>query len=1189
MLGMASLLWACGDDSPSRSSEPEISGPDDSYATIEDLPSCTDKYKGYVALVESDGETYKCQSGKWIAVVDSEDDLLNCTDKRDGKSVYVRDVEKIVVCNKGKWQSENGILQSSNSEKSSSSKSSSSSVQDVSKSTYVTVPKRENLPSCNVSNAQKQVLVKQDSVIFKCDSEKWVPESNEGYLIKEMSVKGYALKGPFKTNASLSLQESYVVNDSLFYSGRKYFGSVSTNKGDFVISKVNMIYPYAVIEVCGFWRNEVTGNWSKDSMTLRGLVDLSQRTETNINLFTHLEYERVLKLIAKGRSFSDAKKQAEQEIVKSFGFTINCDTAENLRMFVKQNDSKYESNAALLAIVILFMGNQSDSDVYKRIDSYKRDLAEDGVWSDEKTKANMADWAKDIDNSDVRENIKSWNILDIPVYEKYLTLFWNNVYGLEECSKNNYGKVSPNTNAYSKYKGVHYICDAGTWRKATDIEKDTYGWSIGKENEVRKGDVTDLYYIVENGVWIIAKNENALGECTSKRIGEIGKIDTTYFICKEKRWIVASMLEYDTYQFSDGKEGEVRVGKVNVDKYYVYENGLWRASKNEIENNAGACVANRDDEKISLNSKYYICENKSWKEITSVEYDLGYCLLTKEGTVDKSGGIYYICRSEKWNVASILEYDTYEWNTGKEGEVRVGKVNVDKYYVYESGSWRASKNEIENGAGACIASREGEKVSLNSKFYICENKSWKEITSVEYNIGFCSSATEGVIDKSGTAYYICRSGKWEKSSALEYDTRDWNDGKEGEVRQGSVNKENYYVYEDGKWRAAANEIEKKVGACVVSREGARKVINGKYYVCENKKWKGISAIEYKLGVCNSVIEDSVGLFNSTYYICRSGIWETATVLEYDTYGRICSNDGNIVYGRINTTTAYVCDNDAFRKANNDEIALKKGCVSYTEGTSIKKSLTDAIDSLYVCSNGKWLKSKVLNRGESGKMTDPRDGKTYKTIVIGKQTWMAENLDFVDVSNYSRSKFGNWCPYDKNDSCKKYGRLYTWAAAIDSASLYQNNGLMCGSEVKCNVPAKVQGICPTGWHLPDTSDLKKLFKSVGATYDIAWKPAGKILKSTTGWKRKSNGSFGDGDDIFGFCGIPAGVRSRGTLLDAYGRIQYGFTYVGYQARFWSSNESGKTSAEGMLLRYDSDAAYVYTSYKDEALSVRCVKD
>src|SRR5574344_499811 len=101
--------------------------------------------------------------------------------------------------------------------------------------------------------------------------------------------------------------------------------------------------------------------------------------------------------------------------------------------------------------------------------------------------------------------------------------------------------------------------------------------------------------------------------------------------------------------------------------------------------------------------------------------------------------------------------------------------------------------------------------------------------------------------------------------------------------------------------------------------------------------------------------------------------------------------------------------------------------------------------------------------EYGTLTDSRDGQTYKTIVIGTQTWMAENLNFETEESY--------CLDDDAVNCSKYGRLYKWAAAMDGAGTWTSNGKGCGYDVTCSPIYPVRGICPEGWHLPDTTEFK----------------------------------------------------------------------------------------------------------------------
>ena len=199
------------------------------------------------------------------------------------------------------------------------------------------------------------------------------------------------------------------------------------------------------------------------------------------------------------------------------------------------------------------------------------------------------------------------------------------------------------------------------------------------------------------------------------------------------------------------------------------------------------------------------------------------------------------------------------------------------------------------------------------------------------------------------------------------------------------------------------------------------------------------------------------------------------------------------------------------------------------------------------------------------LKDLRDGQTYKTVVIGEQTWMAENLNYETENSY--------CYDDDPSNCAKYGRLYTWAAVIDSVKLATDadNPLDCGYAKECGLAGKVQGICPEGWHLPSYGEWYTLFGAVGGQ-----STAGKVLKSQTGWA-----AYGGitNEDSFGFSALPAGFR--------YDSGDY--SLEGYNALFWSSTEGSSSGAYYMTLYYDyHDAPLDYYS-KNYGHSVRCVKD
>ena len=195
------------------------------------------------------------------------------------------------------------------------------------------------------------------------------------------------------------------------------------------------------------------------------------------------------------------------------------------------------------------------------------------------------------------------------------------------------------------------------------------------------------------------------------------------------------------------------------------------------------------------------------------------------------------------------------------------------------------------------------------------------------------------------------------------------------------------------------------------------------------------------------------------------------------------------------------------------------------------------------------------------VTDCRDGQTYKTVTIGTQTWMAENLNYADSTAMPNLKGSSWCYENSADSCAKYGRLYTWTAAMNIDSSYQS------ASAAAVISAPWRGACPTGWHIPTDAEWTTLETAVGGA-------AGTKLKSTSGWS-----SSGNGTDAYGFSALPAGYRN----------FTGDFDFVGIYADFWSATESGTDNAYIPVL--DFRRAYMYTNYysKNDALSVRCVQD
>jgi len=136
-------------------------------------------------------------------------------------------------------------------------------------------------------------------------------------------------------------------------------------------------------------------------------------------------------------------------------------------------------------------------------------------------------------------------------------------------------------------------------------------------------------------------------------------------------------------------------------------------------------------------------------------------------------------------------------------------------------------------------------------------------------------------------------------------------------------------------------------------------------------------------------------------------------------------------------------------------------------------------------------------------TDARDGKKYKTVKIGEQVWMAENLNYAvpygystEPSNLVDTRVGSKCYNEAEANCDKYGRLYFWTTAMDLTvncrTKYCNESEFKARKQKGTI-SQHKGICPEGWHLPDSLEFATLLNSVG--YDAGTKLKSKSIGGT----------------------------------------------------------------------------------------------
>jgi len=257
--------------------------------------------------------------------------------------------------------------------------------------------------------------------------------------------------------------------------------------------------------------------------------------------------------------------------------------------------------------------------------------------------------------------------------------------------------------------------------------------------------------------------------------------------------------------------------------------------------------------------------------------------------------------------------------------------------------------------------------------------------------------------------------------------------------------------------------------------------------------------------------------------------------------------------------AYSFGGDWAKVANSDG---KIGFIN-KKGEVIVPSLYDSTSSIKedVFSGYAKLREKRIAYA-GGSFVDPRDSTVYKTIKMGKQTWMAQNLNYRGNDGYLGLCYGDEPrrQISNPDNCEKYGRLYDWSEAmgLDRTNNWKAFG---GSE------EPVQGACPDGWHLPSNGEWQVLKDYVGSV------AAGKKLKALSGWNLN-----GSGGDDYGFAALPGGRYNSN-----------GFSEIGSEANWWTSTEFNASASQRRRISADVDFLYETNMSKAFLFSIRCVQN
>ncbi len=876
-------------------------------------------------------------------------------------------------------------------------------------------------------------------LLVSCGDDSSNAADNSG---KNKTVSGVAQLGAFEKGSTLSV---YELNENLKQTGFNIESTVLNDQGEYSINLKDLESQYALLKADGYYRNAITGEKSSEKAILYALADLDERSKVNINILTHLSHKRAIYLVSeKDMSFAEAKKQAEAEVLKSFGIDEEFDDAETLNIIGNDNQS-----IALLAMSILMQSERSEAELNDRLTQYPTDIEGDGIWDDEKTIAKIADWAYKVYYysafGTIKDYVKTWNSAVVfATFEKYVNSFWHHHYGLGTCYDDRLNEVLKNELFTSDFQDKYFICrPGGKWKEASEKEIEKF-FDFGKDvidGMTRTVQITQYYtscLVYDGDSWRKGNDSECkygFGGCTKKREGITKVTSTGKYTCEKQNWVYSYIeqttdesfftqsgtIDLDTIGWKDTTDGTIRKGNV-TDIIYIFDKDAWRVAnipeatlgKCNKENLDSAGYAEYRDGQTNLNPLYSICNYNNqlydrYERCPSSTYDSKYSK-------------YYICRYDVYEdskdtiyawlpISKRCHLDKYDikgekfirWKAGKEGEIRWGNMQKDDSEKQDYFSDKCEQN--------C---------------YEFKNGQWTQTAITKcMGLGTCNEKLMGTI-------------------------------KEGPVVHSEI-------------QCNSPDYDMTVNRCknILVKIDTLKKIN---YVCrgniEYKHDEQCDFIKYLYEPCD---------YNPTPVTKN---WSVATNTDLKTSQLKCTRDGALVSTKTDPDDIYVCDKNGFRDATKAEKMIGLGCTYFTRD---KQYHPKGLKSYFICEDfGNYYTSNYIwyipAGGNDGTMTDPRDSTVYKTTGIGTKTWMMESLNYADSSNYPSMLERNKCEDDDLDNCKKDGRLYTWSAIIDSV-YWASKGKTCGNtkdnDKKCDLPDLVQGICPKGWHVPSIQEWDDL--------------------------------------------------------------------------------------------------------------------
>jgi uncharacterized protein (TIGR02145 family) len=550
---------------------------------------------------------------------------------------------------------------------------------------------------------------------------------------------------------------------------------------------------------------------------------------------------------------------------------------------------------------------------------------------------------------------------------------------------------------------------------------------------------------------------------------------------------------------------------------------------------------------------------------------LALAFLTILGCSEPSDGDMpcLLCDSEDYRKCGSEWYNAAKSDLRCRSNVVETKCGTEDWYDDKNTDLNCRNNALETrcGTGSSFYNPSTQFCIGNSVHDKCGNSTYSPETQ------FCQSGTNAVLSLCGTRTYssteFCQSGTNAVLSLC--------GSKTYTVTEFCQSGTNAVLSLCGTRTYSSTEF------CQSGTNAVLSLCSGNTYTATERCQSGV--IETKCGTGSSYYNPA------TEFCIGNSVHDKCGGSTYDPSNQRCQN--NVIETECGTGNSYYNPSTQFCTGNS--VHDKCGGSTYSPATEFCQSGTDAVKSLCgtqtysateFCQSPNVVKSLcgtqtyTSNQRCESNIVEAECGTSwynlaameycsngtieiYKTVVIGTQTWMAENLNYDVV--------GSKCYNNQESNCDTYGRLYDWSTAMALPS--SCNSTSCSGQVN----AKHKGICPPGWHIPSNADWDELMTAVGGS-----STAGTYLKATSGWYNCGSSGSGNSylcEDTHGFSALPGG----------YGYSDGSFSSVGNRGYWWSASENYSDRAYYRYMDYNYEYAYYSGNNKNNLFSVRCVQD